>query len=102
MVCPERELYREYYRMMEDTGFECAYLYPGMNKVLQAGGRVIRTADDVGVILLLDDRFTTKQYNSLFPYEWRDYTITNVNKVSGELGNFWREHENKPGNSGEK
>lgn len=91
MVGPERELYREYYQETEGTGFECAYLYPGMNKVLQAGGRVIRTAKDVGVILLLDDRFLTRQYNSLFPYEWRDYKVTNINKVSAELESFWAE-----------
>ncbi|MGN0165833.1 MAG: ATP-dependent DNA helicase [Lachnospiraceae bacterium] len=92
MVGPERELFREYYQEMSGNGFECAYLYPGMNKVLQAGGRVIRTAEDVGVILLLDDRFTTRQYNSLFPYEWRDYKVTNINKVSREMKEFW---ENK-------
>ena len=101
MVGPERELYREYYQQKEETGFEYAYLYPGMNKVLQAGGRVIRTAEDVGVILLLDDRFTTRQYNSLFPYEWRDYKITNINKVSGELSDFWREHNKSQSNGNE-
>lgn len=89
MVCPERELYCEYYQETEGTGFESAYLFPGMNKVLQAGGRVIRTAEDVGVILLLDDRFTTGRYNSLFPYEWRAYKVTNINRVSGELEEFW-------------
>lgn len=95
MVCPERELYREYYQEANGTGFESAYLFPGMNKVLQAGGRVIRTAEDVGVILLLDDRFTTGQYNSLFPYEWRGYKVTNIKKVSGELQAFWAEKENQ-------
>ncbi len=89
MVGDERELFREYYDDMSGNGFECAYLYPGMNKVLQAGGRVIRTAEDVGVILLLDDRFLTKQYNSLFPNEWRGYKITNINKVSKDLSAFW-------------
>ena len=89
MVGDERELFREYYDEMSGNGFEYAYLYPGMNKVLQAGGRVIRTAEDVGVILLLDDRFLTKQYNSLFPNEWRGYKITNINRVSKDLCFFW-------------
>ncbi|MFW5631676.1 MAG: ATP-dependent DNA helicase, partial [Acetivibrio ethanolgignens] len=75
MVCNERELFRSYYDEKKDSGFEYAYLYNGMNKVLQSSGRVIRTDEDEGAILLLDERFLTKQYTSLFPQEWFPYEI---------------------------
>lgn len=91
MVCAERELFRNYYNEADGKGFETAYLFPGMSKVLQAGGRVIRTSEDVGAVLLLDDRFQTQQYRSLFPYEWRGYKITNIKRVSDELDTFWEE-----------
>ena len=60
-----------------------------MNKVLQAGGRVIRTAADRGVILLLDDRYSLRQYNSLFPREWSHYRYVNINNMKEFLKKFW-------------
>ena len=54
------------------NGFDYAYRYPGMNKVLQSAGRVIRTQEDTGIILLLDERFAGKDYRNLFPAEWSD------------------------------
>lgn len=89
MVGNERELYRNYYDEMNGKGFEYAYLYPGMNKVLQAAGRVIRTAEDKGTILLLDERFATNQYTSLFPREWRNVRYVNVRSMQMELLKFW-------------
>jgi len=91
MVGNERELYRQYYDDECDKGFEYAYLYPGMNKVLQAAGRVIRTVTDRGCILLLDDRFMQNQYRALFPREWKDCVSVNVNTMSGYLERFWNE-----------
>ena len=92
MVCNERELFRSYYAERNDAGFEYAYLYPGMNKVLQAAGRVIRTTDDVGAILLLDDRFLLHSYKSLFPHEWGNLKQVSLQTLSDELDNFWRAH----------
>ena len=57
-VCTEREILKQYFNAADMDGFDYAYLYPGMNKVLQSAGRVIRTESDRGVILLLDDRFS--------------------------------------------
>ena len=57
-VCLERELLKYYFDRKNLNGFDYAYLYPGMNKVLQSAGRVIRTDQDRGVITLLDDRFS--------------------------------------------
>lgn len=90
MVCNERELFRSYYDEKKDSGFEYAYLYNGMNKVLQSSGRVIRTDEDEGAILLLDERFLTKQYTSLFPQEWFPYEIVTLDTVQKKLKDFWQ------------
>jgi len=90
MVCNERELFRGYYDARCNAGFEYSYLYPGMNKVLQSGGRVIRTKDDKGAILLLDERFAQKQYYSLFPREWFPNVTVNLNSMKKILDDFWR------------
>ena len=66
-VCNEREIIRQYFDEREENGFDYAYQYPGMNKVLQAAGRVIRTADDVGIVALLDERFLQHTYQRMFP-----------------------------------
>jgi len=91
MVCNERELFRGYFDERNRMGFEYAYLYQGMNKVLQSAGRVIRTKEDVGAILLLDDRFTKNQYARLFPREWFPNVIVNRKTMLTTLENFWEE-----------
>lgn len=96
LVCDERELFRRYYDEQEESGrdgFSCAYLYPGMNKVQQAAGRVIRTMEDKGAILLLDDRFAGNQYASLFPKEWYPYETVTVATVGERLHAFWEKKE---------
>lgn len=90
MVGNERELYRNYYDEVCGSGFEYAYLYPGMNKVLQAAGRVIRTATDKGCILLLDERFANNQYRALFPREWKEHEFVNIRTINERLDAFWR------------
>ena len=70
-------------------GFDYAYRFPGMNKVLQAVGRVIRTSEDTGVAALLDDRFLQGSYRSLFPREWRGYKTVSTRMVKNEISLFW-------------
>jgi Rad3-related DNA helicase len=89
MICCERELFRRYYDSNNGRGFDYAYLYQGMNKVLQSGGRVIRTVEDRGAILLLDERFRQKQYESLFPREWFPNVTVNLESMKEELERFW-------------
>lgn len=89
MVCRERELFRQYYEEKKQAGFEYAYLYGGMNKVLQSGGRVIRTTEDRGVILLLDDRFIRDDHQNLFPREWYPYEVVTRREFAGKLAEFW-------------
>ena len=86
----ERQLLRDYYDKKEGKGYDYAYVFPGMNKVMQAAGRVIRTAEDTGVIALLDDRFAKTEYVKLFPMEWSDYKVTDLKNIENEVLNFWR------------
>ena len=90
MVCTEQELLKAYFDRQEKRGFDYAYQYPGMNKVQQAAGRVIRTMDDRGVILLLDDRFLREEYQAIFPREWRPFTVVNRRNVGSAIEAFWR------------
>lgn len=92
MVCNENELYREFFDQKSSTaqlGFAYAYQYPGMNKVLQAAGRVIRTTNDRGAILLLDDRFLQSSYQQLFPREWFPHQVVTQESLTNHLSDFW-------------
>lgn len=84
-----QEILREYFEERQGCGFDYAYQYPGMNKVLQAAGRVIRTAWDKGVVALLDERFLEEQMAALFPREWGTYTIVNRFNVAQAVNAFW-------------
>jgi Rad3-related DNA helicase len=92
MVCAERELMRHCYDDMGLDGFAYAYRFPGMNKVLQAAGRVIRTEEDCGVVALLDERFLGRDYMKLFPREWNDHTVCRADDVAESLESFWEKH----------
>ncbi|MDR6883391.1 ATP-dependent DNA helicase [Bacillus sp. 3255] len=72
---PERNLIRSYLDETGKNGYEYAYVFPGMNKVQQAGGRLIRSETDRGVLLLIDDRYLQPLYQRLLPEEWRGYTV---------------------------
>ena len=87
----EREILKEYYDKKGRVGFEYAYRYPGMNKVLQAAGRVIRTKEDRGVVLLLDERFLQSAYKNLFPPEWSGYQVCTVKQAGEVIRRFWEE-----------
>lgn len=88
-VCQERELLKQHYEEKGYDGFEYAYRYPAMNKVLQAAGRVIRTEEDRGSIVLLDDRFLYEQYQQLFPREWTTYQMVTLDTVQTAIKKFW-------------
>lgn len=88
-VCRERELLKEYFDKKDMRGFDYAYVYPGMNKVQQSAGRVIRTEEDRGIILLLDDRFQEKRYKETFPREWEGYQMCNIKNVKEKIQKFW-------------
>lgn len=91
LVCPEREILKAYFDEKEGNGFDYAYRYPGMNKVLQAAGRVIRTEEDIGIVALLDERFLQNSYTRLFPREWSEYKVVQESTVGRQVENFWNE-----------
>ena len=88
-VCTEREILKGYFEKAGENGFDYAYRFPGMNKVLQAAGRVIRTAQDVGLVALLDERFCFSSYQKLFPREWAQFEIVNAASVERRVEKFW-------------
>ncbi len=90
-VCNEREILKNYFDGAGENGFDYAYRYPGMNKVLQAAGRVIRTAEDVGVVALLDERFLTRSYRQMFPKEWNEFETVTADRVAKRVERFWDE-----------
>lgn len=88
-VCNDREILRSYFDRRKLSGFDYSYLYPGMNKVLQSAGRVIRTEEDQGVILLLDERFLGRQYQETFPREWKGIQKCRLETLDEKLKTFW-------------
>ena len=90
-ICTQREILKAYYQEENGQGFDYAYQYPGMNKVLQAAGRVIRTASDRGIIGLLDERFLRNDYRQLFPREWSQYEVHTLESLPGALDVFWKQ-----------
>ena len=85
----EQELLKKYFDKNGMNGFDYVYRYPGMNRVAQAAGRVIRTVTDKGIILLLDDRFLQRENYTLFPREWSDARTVTIDKLSEEINTFW-------------
>ncbi len=94
-ISREREILKEYYDNRGEDGFGFAYRTPGMNRVLQAAGRVIRTGEDVGVILLLDDRFGQGSTRALFPPEWEDAQYVRLESLEEKLQAFWEKKQER-------
>jgi len=88
-VCHDREIIKRFFDAKHLPGFDYAYRYIGMNKVLQSAGRVIRTEEDRGIIALLDERFTHQQYLEIFPREWETYHRVTLDDVEQPLKEFW-------------
>ncbi|MBC2261968.1 ATP-dependent DNA helicase [Listeria sp. FSL L7-0091] len=87
----ESDLIKDYYNETIGRGFDYAYQIPGMNKVLQAVGRVIRGEKDQGVVLLIEERFATERYKALFPAHWNHArAVKNTLQIEREVNEFWR------------
>jgi len=85
---------KDYYQSHFKKGFDYAYRNPGMNKVIQAVGRVIRTPKDYGIAILIDDRFTHQAYRKLYPLEWKSFqTVKNQKQLKAILSSFWKSFE---------
>ncbi|WP_026491921.1 ATP-dependent DNA helicase [Butyrivibrio sp. XPD2002] len=90
LVCNEREIIKDFFELNGEDGFDYAYRYPGMNKVLQAAGRVIRSEKDFGIVALLDERFLQKSYYELFPREWKGIIRTSTGRVKNDVNALWK------------
>ena len=91
-INPEQEVIRAYFEGRNHMGFAYAYQIPGMNKVHQAAGRVIRDDTDRGLVLLIDDRFTTFSYRRLLPDHWNGFQVVRTpSAVSSRIRSFWEE-----------
>ena len=93
-ICLERNIINDYFKEKNNQGFEYAYMYPGMNKVMQAAGRVIRREEDRGIILLIDERFLHRSYYRLFPKEWSNPKVCkNSKELCGVIKEFWEKYK---------
>ena len=89
-LCVERDLIRDYFEERTGAGFDYAYTFPGMNRVLQATGRVIRSETDRGVVLLIDARFKEQRYRRLFPAWWQPTRVRSISDIHEALRQFWQ------------
>ena len=80
----ERDLIRDYMDRLHGRGFDYAYRYPGLNKVFQAAGRVIRTEEDRGIILLIDHRYQES--------DWEPVWVS-ADRIGSVLAEFWKKQE---------
>jgi len=88
-ICLERDSIRRHYDRNGLPGFDYAYRFPGINRVLQAAGRVIRSESDRGAILLIDNRYSRHSYQLLFPHEWEPVSVENEFELTTQLQRFW-------------
>jgi DNA excision repair protein ERCC-2 len=87
-IGPERELIRSYFNQ-RGAGFDFAYRFPGINRVLQAAGRVIRGERDRGALLLVDRRFGHPGYSGLLPGHWSRASVHSDSELEARLRRFW-------------
>ena len=85
----ERETLRELMDDADDGGTDAAYTYPGLRRVLQAAGRVIRTERDRGVVILMDTRYRQEKYAELFPPHWDVQGVKKLSDLNAQLKAFW-------------
>ncbi|MFA7110663.1 MAG: helicase C-terminal domain-containing protein, partial [Bacilli bacterium] len=85
------DLIRDYFNKRGQKGYEYAYVNPGMNRVMQAVGRVIRSEKDRGMALLIDDRFLNTRYRDLFKHEWSHYDVViSPEDMALSIASFWK------------
>ena len=90
-ISSELNIIKEHFDNTRENGYAYAYTYPGMNKVLQAAGRVIRSEDERGIVVLIDDRFATEEYKMIMPEYWHHIKyLNNANALLKEVALFWK------------
>lgn len=90
-ICLERDVIRQYYDEQNGMGFAYAYAYPGFIRVMQAAGRVIRSGEDKGIVVLIDDRFAHARYRELMPSQWLPVRpVSTPEDTANEVRAFWQ------------
>ena len=90
-ISSERNIIREYYELSRGCGYDYAYTYPGMNNVLQAAGRVIRSDTDKGIVTLIDDRYITPKYQEMYPDHWgKMQYFESAASLNSAITEFWK------------
>lgn len=93
-VCYERDVIKKYYSSIGKNGYDFAYVYPGMNKVMQAAGRVIRGENDVGLVVFIDDRYTLPKYHYLLKEQYQgEEQVSDIDELVPIIQNFWKKHQ---------
>lgn len=96
MISFERNIIKNFFDNKFNSGYDFAYKYPGFNKILQSAGRVIRTENDRGVVLLIDSRLCEMSYLKLFPEHWNHYVkINSMDEIKNQMSNFWKGAKNE-------
>lgn len=96
----ERNIMRDYFQLTRESGYDYAYTYPGMNNVLQAAGRVIRSDTDRGLVVLIDDRYGTEKYRAMYPEHWQHMKyFSQPASLNAEILEFWRQEQPKNANN---
>ena len=91
----ERNIIKDYFQENGKDGFDFAYVFPGMNKVMQAAGRVIRGEFDIGLVVFIDDRFSYWKYKALLKEQYKyPYHVKDTKKIKEIVYSFWEKHEN--------
>lgn len=91
----ERDIVKDYFQSIGKNGFDFAYVFPGMNKVMQAAGRVIRSENDIGIVIFIDSRFSYYKYNYLLKEQYQGaYRLRNVEQINYFVDDFWQKHQN--------
>lgn len=95
-ISSERNIMRDYFELTRESGYDYAYTYPGMNNVLQAAGRVIRSETDRGVVVLVDDRYSTEKYKEMYPEHWSKMKhFCQPASLNDEIKRFWCDKSSK-------
>ena len=85
---PANDTLKEVYEERFSEGYRYAYMYPGVSKVLQAAGRVIRTETDRGAVLLIDSRWRSPDHARLLPPGWKIRTVRSERDISLQMSAF--------------
>lgn len=92
-LSPEREFLAQYYDEKTGKGFEYAFMWPGFNRVTQAAGRLIRSEDDFGIVLLIDDRYGRQDYRQLIPQDWNAQHTDDREECLEAIRVFWQDFD---------